>query len=64
MSLLVRFWLEPRETEGGPSPLRGYVRHLQTGEERYFCDPHAIVDYVLRHLEKEHAGAVAGGPAP
>lgn len=64
VSLLARFWLEPRETEGGPSPLRGYVRHLQTGEERYFSDPNTIVDYVLRRLEDEDAGAVAGGPVP
>ena len=60
VSLLVRFWLEPREANGRSGPLRGYIRHLQTGEERYVSDPQVVVDYVLHWLRHEHAGQPAG----
>lgn len=52
-SFLVRLWLEPREVEGKASPLRGYIRYLQTGEEHYFSDPEMIVEYVLRQLQDD-----------
>ena len=45
-SFLVRLWLEPREIAGQDPPLRGYIRHLQTGEERYLSDPRMIAEYV------------------
>lgn len=53
VSYLVRFWLEPREKAGESSPLRGYARDLQTGEERYFGDPQRFAEHVLRHLYAE-----------
>lgn len=49
-SFLIRFWLEPRETEDGTPPMRGYIRHLQTGEERYVNDTGMIAEYVLHQL--------------
>jgi len=55
ISLLVRFWLEPREASGRSGSLRGYIRHLQTGEERYVSDPQVVVDYVLHWLRHEQA---------
>lgn len=59
VSLLVRFWLEPREANGRTSPLRGYIRHLQTGEERYVSDPQVVVDCVLHWLRHEQDGQPA-----
>jgi hypothetical protein len=56
-SFLLRLWLEPREGENVAPPLRGYVRHLQTGEELYFTDPGKLVEYVLRQLGVEHTPA-------
>lgn len=49
-SFLLRVWLEPRDLPGEPSPVRGYLRNLQTQEEHYFTDPEMIGDYVLRFL--------------
>lgn len=53
-SFLVRFWLEPREVEDGISPMRGYIRHLQTGEEHYISNIEMMVECVLRQLRDEH----------
>lgn len=50
VSYLVRFWLEPREQEGEDAPYRGYVRDLETGEERYFSDPRRFAEHLLRQL--------------
>ncbi|RME42038.1 MAG: hypothetical protein D6791_18735 [Chloroflexi bacterium] len=52
-SFLIRLWFEPRETEEGPAALRGYIRHLQTGNECYVSDLEAMTDYVLRQLHNE-----------
>lgn len=53
-SFLVRFWLEPRETSTGIRPIRGYIRHLQTGEERYVSDTGLLLEYVLGRLRNGH----------
>ena len=50
VSFLLRFWFEPREAEHAASPLRGYIRHLQTGEEHYVSDLEQMAEYVLRQL--------------
>ncbi len=50
VSYLVRFWLEPGEAERESAPVRGYVRDLRTGEERYFGDPRRLAEHVLRQL--------------
>lgn len=55
LSFLIRLWQEPRETGSAPSPVRGYIRHLQSGEEHYFSDPEMIMEYVLRQLAEEDA---------
>ncbi|MBI3943431.1 MAG: hypothetical protein HY326_10500 [Chloroflexi bacterium] len=52
VSFLIRFWLEPRELEHEDPPLRGYIRHLQTGEEDYLSSPEMLVEYVRRQLER------------
>ena len=57
ISYLVRFWLEPREKAGETSPLRGYARDLETGEERYFDDPRKFAEQVLRRLRADHRQA-------
>lgn len=54
VSFLVRFWMEPRENEQDIQPVRVYIRHLQTGEERYYSDPGMILEYMLRHLRNGH----------
>ena len=50
VSLLVRFWLESREESESPAPVRGYIRHLQTGEECYINDPGMVEEYLLDRL--------------
>ncbi len=60
-SYLVRFWLEPREREDESAPYRGYARDLQTGEERYFCDPRRFAEHVLRSLRAASQERAAGG---
>lgn len=49
-SYLVRVWLEPREVEGKPARVRGFVRDLRTGEERYLNDPAELSSYLGRQL--------------
>lgn len=53
-SLLVRFWLEPRESSEGKPVLRGYFRNLRTGEEAYIQHPKNLEEHILRQLESEH----------
>lgn len=52
-ALLVRFWLEPRETDVAAGPIRGYFRDLETEEEQYFTDPQDIVEYAMRQLSQD-----------
>ncbi|MBS1251817.1 MAG: hypothetical protein MAG451_00851 [Anaerolineales bacterium] len=55
-SFLVRVWLEPRVIADEPSPMRGYLRNLQTGEEEYFADPSQIEEHVRRYLREGLSG--------
>lgn len=52
-SYLVRFWIEP-QADGKPS-LRGYVRHLGTGEESYVGDPTELGEHILKRLPELRA---------
>ncbi|MSP14257.1 MAG: hypothetical protein EXR62_15035 [Chloroflexi bacterium] len=52
VSFLIRFWLEPRELADESAPLRGYIRHLQTGEEDYISSPEMLLEYIHHQLEK------------
>jgi hypothetical protein len=67
-SYLVRFWLEP-QGDGKPS-LRGYVRHLGTGEESYVGDPTELGEHILKRLpeatadEEPEAMAAVEPPLP
>ena len=49
-SLLVRCWLEPSETPSAEPVLRGYVRNLKTGEERFIKDLDSVGQQILRQL--------------
>lgn len=60
-SFLLRFWVEPRELEDAPPVFRGYIRHLQTGEEMYFSDPETLIEHVFQWLKREEAASIAGG---
>ena len=44
-SFLVRVWYEPGE---GDPAFRGYVRNLQTGEERLLGEPSSITQEIVR----------------
>ncbi len=50
VSFLVRFWRE-RQATGAAPVLRGFVRNLKTGEERYLAGPDQLSDHVRRTLE-------------
>jgi hypothetical protein len=50
-SFLVRVWLEPRQAAGDERPLRGVVRNLRTGEERYLADPQKLGEVIRLGLE-------------
>jgi|GEM_PF-1335380 len=58
-SFLVRVWYESRETPDGRPSFRGYVRNLQTGEERFVRDPETVTEQIVRQVEAE-ATATAG----
>jgi hypothetical protein len=48
LSLLVRFWWEPREIDGMPPVLRTYVRDLGSGVETYLPG----IDALMAHLSR------------
>lgn len=52
-SFLVRVWYESRETPSGQPSFRGYVRNLQTGEERFVRDPETVTEQIVRQIEAE-----------
>lgn len=49
-SFLVRFWREPSASGEGKHELRGYVRNLKTGEERYVKDTSDLPEAILEEL--------------
>ena len=61
-SFLVRVWYESRETPSSSPSFRGYVRNLQTGEERFVRDPETVTEQIVRQIEAE--GAPAAGRMP
>lgn len=54
-SLLVRCWLEPQPRAEEAPILRGYVRNLKTGEERFIKDVDGLGQQILRSLEPSAA---------
>jgi hypothetical protein len=48
LSLLVRFWWEPREIDGMRPVLRTYVRDLGSGVETYLPGIDALVAHLSR----------------
>jgi hypothetical protein len=68
LSWLVRCWEEPRERSQEGPVLRGFVRDLKTGEERYLSDPRELGEMVNREMkgmgvaaEDEHENPGTGG---
>ena len=55
-SFLVRVWAEQKEASGdSDSPLRVYVKDLQTGEESYLQDPGGLGERMRRSLGSDGA---------
>ena len=50
LSWLVRCWEEPRERPQDGPVLRGFVRDLKTGEERYLSDPRELGELLSREM--------------
>lgn len=50
-SFLVRVWYEARETLDEEPSFRGYIRNLQTGEERFVRDPNTVSEQIVRQVE-------------
>jgi hypothetical protein len=50
LSWLVRCWEEPRERSQDGPVLRGFVRDLKTGEERYLSDPRQLGELLNREM--------------
>ena len=63
-SLLVRCWLEPNETPDEAPILRGYVRNLKTGEERFIKDLESVGQQILRQLAPAAGGTEAQAVVP
>lgn len=56
LSWLVRCWEEPSQQPEGHPVLRGFIRDLKTGKERYLSDPGELGEMVTQEiLEAEHA---------
>lgn len=51
-SFLVRVWYEASESGEGEAPFRGYLRNLQTGEERFLRDPRKIGEEIGQQIQK------------
>lgn len=47
-SFLVRLWEEESGVEGDQPVLRGYLRDLASGEQRYLSDPSDLAEEILR----------------
>lgn len=62
-SFLVRFWHEPRGAAGRAPVLRGWVRNLKTGEERYLNGPDQVVEHLRSQLESVLGELVGDGEA-
>lgn len=56
-SFLVRFWQEPRDIDSGQPLLRGYVRNLRTGAERYVSGLEELPEQVRSALQGEPFGS-------
>lgn len=52
-SFLIRVWYEAREIDGGAPAFRGYIKNLQTGEERFVRDPATVSEQILRQMGSE-----------
>jgi hypothetical protein len=50
LSWLVRCWEEPSQQEGDGPVLRGFVRDLKTGKERYLSDPGVLGEIVTQEI--------------
>ncbi|MFL6258776.1 MAG: hypothetical protein ACJ76Y_03590 [Thermoanaerobaculia bacterium] len=50
MSWLVRCWEEPSQQPDESPVLRGFVRDLKTGKERYLSDPGALGEIVTQEI--------------
>jgi hypothetical protein len=55
-SLLVRCWLEPRNSDESPI-LRGYLKNLRTGEEHFIKDLDSVGQQILRSLTNADAAS-------
>lgn len=61
-SFLVRVWYEAREGGAGDPAFRGYVKDLQTGEERFARDPEAVKEHILGQVEQRRTVRSNGRP--
>jgi hypothetical protein len=50
LSWLVRCWEEPNQQPDEPPVLRGFVRDLKTGKERYLSDPGELGEIVTQEI--------------
>lgn len=67
VSFLVRLWLEPQGVDKNDDAIRGFVRDLATGQEKWLADPDQIARALVEQfhtqtgmeadLEKERASA-------
>lgn len=62
-SFLVRFWREPGDTAEGGVSVRGYVRNLKTGEERYLSSTEQLGAYIEEKLEDDAEDEPQAAPA-
>jgi hypothetical protein len=53
-SFLVRLWREERQpgAEEASVPVRGYLRDLQTGDQRYVATPGSLAELLERFLHE------------
>lgn len=51
-AFILRFWLEPRTTEGVEPIWRGVIEHVPTGQRRYVKDVDELVLFFISHLRE------------
>jgi len=49
---VIRIWVEPREPTNRCPVWRGVIKHVVSGETRYFTDLDSILGFIRAHLEK------------
>ena len=64
LTWLVRCWEEPSQQPDEAPVLRGFVRDMKTGKERYLSDPGELGEMVTQEMLEAEKTPEEGGEKP